>query len=124
MAAEGEVQVHMALVRMEEMHEECVKRLKGVEERLVEAYGSCVGGVVGEEVDEEVVGVLRRAEREEVESVDLSGRQLRILPEAFGKIRGLVKLDLSNNQLEVYIHDCMVCFIFVCMRVLMLKAKV
>ncbi|MED6156841.1 hypothetical protein PIB30_018211 [Stylosanthes scabra] len=93
-----DAQVHMALVRVEEMHEECAKRLKGVEERLVEAYGSCVGEV--SDVDEEVVDVLRKAENEDVESVDLSGRQLRILPDAFGKIRSLVKLDLSSNQLE------------------------
>ncbi|KAL8139757.1 hypothetical protein V2J09_005778 [Rumex salicifolius] len=30
------------------------------------------------------------------------GRRLRFLPEAFGKIRGLVVLNLSNNQLQVH----------------------
>ncbi|XP_061372738.1 plant intracellular Ras-group-related LRR protein 3 [Gastrolobium bilobum] len=102
--AENEVQVYQALVRMEEMHEECVKQLRAAEERLVEVYGSCVAQLVegvDEMVDEQVVAILRKAHSEEVERVDLSGRQLRILPEAFGKIRGLLVLNLSRNQLEV-----------------------
>lgn len=99
------VQVYQALLRVEEMHVECAKQLKAAEERVVEAYESCVAqSVKGDEeegVNERVVGILRKAEVEQVEKVDLSGLQLRILPDAFGKIHGLVVLNLSSNQLEV-----------------------
>ncbi|KAL9328623.1 hypothetical protein ACSQ67_003626 [Phaseolus vulgaris] len=98
-APNDEAQVFHALVRVDDMHEECVKQLRAAEEMLVEAYAQSVKEV-GEEVNEGVVGILRKAESEEVEKVDLSGSQLRILPEAFGKIRGLVVLNLSQNQLE------------------------
>ncbi|KHN14531.1 Protein lap1 [Glycine soja] len=77
-----------------------LRTLRASEKKLLEAYAESVKGVV-EEVSEGVVGVLKKAESEEVERVDLSGSHLRILPEAFGKIRGLVVLNLSQNQLEV-----------------------
>jgi len=101
------------------MHEECVKQLRAAEEMLVEAYAQSVKEV-GEEVNEGVVGILRKAESEEVEKVDLSGSQLRILPEAFGKIRGLVVLNLSQNQLEVCTVFCLdLCvFCFHCRKTL------
>lgn len=91
-----------------------MKQLKVSEERLVEAYEERVaeavkGGV--EEVNEGVVKILKKAESEDVEKVDLSGSQLRILPEAFGRIRGLVVLNLSSNQLEVCTVLCL-CFVF------------
>ncbi|KAK4402732.1 Plant intracellular Ras-group-related LRR protein 9 [Sesamum angolense] len=56
-----------------------------------------------DDVDKEVVRILRDALDKDkvVERVDLSGRQLRFLPEPFGKIHGLVVLNLSHNQLEV-----------------------
>jgi len=96
-----------------------VKQLRAAEEVLVEAYAQSVKGV-GEEVDEGVVGILRKAESEEVEKVDLSGSQLRILPEAFGKILGLVVLNLSQNQLEVCTVFCLdLCvFYFHCSKTL------
>ncbi|KAL0336090.1 UNVERIFIED_CONTAM: Plant intracellular Ras-group-related LRR protein 1 [Sesamum radiatum] len=55
-----------------------------------------------DDVDKEVVRILRDALDKDkvVERVDLSGRQLRFLPEPFGKIHGLVVLNLSHNQLE------------------------
>jgi hypothetical protein len=53
-------------------------------------------------VQEEVVAVLKQAEEgKPVESVRLVDRQLRQLPEAFGRILGLRVLDVSRNQLEV-----------------------
>jgi hypothetical protein len=36
-----------------------------------------------------------------VERVDLADRQLRLLPEPVGRIRGLLALDVSRNQLKV-----------------------
>jgi len=59
------------------------------------------GDVVGEEVNEEVVGILQEAYGKGMERVNLSGRQLKLLPEAFGRIPGLLLLDLSANQLSV-----------------------
>jgi uncharacterized membrane protein len=66
---------------------------------------SCTAaGAVGGDaaVQEEVVAVLKQAEEgKPVESVRLVDRQLRQLPEAFGRIQGLRVLDVSRNQLEV-----------------------
>lgn len=57
-----------------------------------------------ESVNERVVVILRKNEEGEVvEKVDLSGIMLRILPEAFGKIKGLIVLNLSHNHLQVSI---------------------
>lgn len=88
-----------------------MKQLRASEKKLLEAYAESVKGVV-EEVSEGVVRVLKKAESEEVERVDLSGSHLRILPEAFGKIRGLVVLNLSQNQLEVYTVFCLSLCVF------------
>ncbi|RDY06810.1 Plant intracellular Ras-group-related LRR protein 3, partial [Mucuna pruriens] len=99
-AREDDAQVYHALLRVEEMHDECVKQLRASEESLVEAYAQSVKGL-HEDLNEGVVGILRKAETEEVERVDLSGSHLRILPEAFGKIRSLLLLNLSQNHLEV-----------------------
>ena len=55
----------------------------------------------GEEVNEEVVGILQEAYGKGMERIDLSGRQLKLLPEAFGSISGLLVFDLSTNQLSV-----------------------
>lgn len=59
------------------------------------------GDVVGDEVNEEVVGILQEAYGKGMERVNLSGRQLKLLPEAFGRIPGLLVFDLSANQLSV-----------------------
>ncbi|KAL4638936.1 hypothetical protein ACB092_03G181800 [Castanea dentata] len=93
-------------VRLEEMHEEYEKQLREAEDRLVEVYGSVVSelekGFKEEEVCDEVVGILKEAEGGVVvERVELCGRQLRFLPEAFGMLHGLLVLNLSHNQLEV-----------------------
>ena len=61
-------------------------------------------------MQEEVVAVLKQAEEgKPVESVRLVDRQLRQLPEAFGRILGLRVLDVSRNQLEVtnWASSCM-----------------
>ncbi|XP_048318840.1 plant intracellular Ras-group-related LRR protein 3-like isoform X2 [Ziziphus jujuba] len=99
-AAEKELQIYEAVVRLEDMHEACGKHLKDVEEKLVEAYGSVIMEVFDDGVNEEVIGILKEAETRLVERIELSDRQLRFLPEAFGKLHGLVSLNLSHNQLE------------------------
>ncbi|KAL6318508.1 hypothetical protein AAG906_000586 [Vitis piasezkii] len=106
-AAEKEKQIYKAVVQLDEMHEAYEKLLKEAEERLVKLYESASAFAddvehlpVKEETNEEVVGVLQEASGKGLERVDLSGRRLRFLPEAFGKIRSLVALNLSCNQLE------------------------
>lgn len=97
-----EVEIYKAVVRMDEMHEEYVRQLREVEDRLVGIYRNAVGGFENDEVNEEVVAILKAAESGGVvERVDLSGRQLRLFPEAFGRLHGLLLLNLSHNQLEV-----------------------
>lgn len=97
-----EVEIYKAVVRMEEMHEEYERQLKEAEERLVGVYKEAVGESEDNEVNEEVVSILKEAESGGVvERVDLSGRQLRFFPEAFGRLNGLLMLNLSHNQLEV-----------------------
>ncbi|XP_028769416.1 plant intracellular Ras-group-related LRR protein 3 [Neltuma alba] len=104
-AAEKEMQIYEAMVRLEDMHEEYAKHLRGAEERLIGVYESVVAEESekeDEEVSEEVVEILMKAEtEEEMERLDLSRRQLRLIPEAFGKIRGLVVLNLSSNQFKM-----------------------
>lgn len=112
--AEEERQLYKSIVVLDEMHAAYEKLLKESEEKLVKIYDAHSSGEGGEEgegveemVSEEVVGILQEAAGKELERVDLSGKQLRVLPEAFGKIRGLVVLNLSNNQLQVnLLHFC------------------
>ncbi|CAB4264291.1 unnamed protein product [Prunus armeniaca] len=106
-AAEKELEIYKAVVRLEEIHETYEEQLRDVEVRLAEAYGSVVVDLEKEEggevikLDEEVVRILKEAESGvAVERVELCGRHLRFLPEAFGKLHGLVSLNLSNNQLQ------------------------
>ncbi|KAF5450232.1 hypothetical protein F2P56_030599, partial [Juglans regia] len=100
--AEADMQIHKAAMRLEDMHEEYERQLRGVEDRLVKVYGSVVAELEEQEViSEEVIGILKEADSGVVERVDLCGRQLRFLPEAFGKLHGLIVLNLSHNQLEV-----------------------
>lgn len=101
--AETEMQIYKAVVRLEEMHEVYEKRLREAEDKLVEVYGSIVAEVEQEQqgTNEEVVGILKDAGNGIVERIEFSGRQLRFLPEAFGKLQWLVVLNLSHNQLEV-----------------------
>ncbi|OWM89688.1 hypothetical protein CDL15_Pgr024436 [Punica granatum] len=102
----AEAGIYAAVVRLDEMHAEYEKQLRDAELRLVEAYRSAVEKELGgaSVVDEEVVRILREAEGEaaaQMERVELSGRQLRFVPEAFGKLSSLVVMNLSNNELEV-----------------------
>lgn len=109
-AAEREKSAHRAVISLDEMHEAYARMLREAEERLVKMYeSSVVAGEndeecdlnVGEEMNEEVVGILQEGTGNGgLDRVDLSGRRLRILPEAFGQILGLLVLNLSNNQLE------------------------
>lgn len=115
-AAEKEKQVYKDLIQLEEMHDAYERLLKEAEERLVKIYrqaeesaaaeesdaNAAEDGVVDEEEpNEDVIGLLHEASGKGVERVNLSGRRLRFLPEAFGRIRSLVVLDVSSNQLEV-----------------------
>ncbi|KAK1258574.1 hypothetical protein QJS04_geneDACA014848 [Acorus gramineus] len=100
--AERERGLYRAVVQLEGMHAEYEELLRQAEKRLVKIYGSAEGAEETVEVDEEVVEILREGSVTDcLERVELSGRQLRFLPEAFGRLRGLVVMNLSNNQLTV-----------------------
>uniref|UniRef100_A0A0D9VHR7 Disease resistance R13L4/SHOC-2-like LRR domain-containing protein n=1 Tax=Leersia perrieri TaxID=77586 RepID=A0A0D9VHR7_9ORYZ len=98
------------VVRLDEAHESYGGLLREAEERLERVYRLAMKGRdeeredaagAGAVVDEEVVRVLREAEEgKAVERVLLADRQLRHLPEPFGRIRGLLVLDVSRNQLK------------------------
>lgn len=105
-----------AVIGLDEMHGAYEKMLEEAEKRLERFYDAAVSGdepaTVEEEVgepkammNEEVAGILKAAEagKKAIEVVDLSGRKLKILPEAFGKLKLLVVLNLSYNKLEVRI---------------------
>lgn len=103
--AEKEKSMYKSILQLDEMHEAYGKLVKQAEERLVKIYEKA-GEVADdsepvEETNPEVVGILEEAQGKGLERVDLCGRKLRYLPEAFGKIRGLLSLNLSGNQLEV-----------------------
>lgn len=105
-----EVEIYMAVVKLEEMHEDCERKFKEAEEMLDRVYGSTSSELV--DVNEDVVKILKEAESGGVvERVELSDRQLKLLPEAFGRLHGLVSLNLSRNQLEVNI-TLLICFWF------------
>lgn len=98
---EKETEIYNVVVRLEELHEEYEKQLRDVEERLALVYGSVVKEIDESEVNEEVVRILKEAESGVVERVALSGRQLKFLPEDFGKLHGLTSLDFSHNELKI-----------------------
>lgn len=121
---EGDVEACRAVVRLEQTHDAYEALLREAESRLERVYRSAMEGTDlddeaaeggkddapaagvaeggDEAVQEEVVAVLKQAEEgKPVESVRLVDRQLRQLPEAFGRIQGLRVLDVSRNQLEV-----------------------
>ncbi|KAG2294932.1 hypothetical protein Bca52824_041601 [Brassica carinata] len=98
-----------SILKLDEVHGSYEKLLSEAEERLVRIYEFAEkkakveegeGSVEEVEVNEEVVGILQEALANPVERVDLSGRKLSLLPEAFGRIQGLLVLNLSNNQLQ------------------------
>ncbi|XP_058073395.1 plant intracellular Ras-group-related LRR protein 9-like [Magnolia sinica] len=110
--AEKEKYLYKAVVQLDDMHEAYEKLLRDAEERLLKIYDSAAKAAdrkeedsenvaEKEETNEEVVGILQEAMGRGLERVELAGRQLRFLPEAFGRLRGLLVLNLSNNQLEV-----------------------
>lgn len=105
---EREKMMYKAVIQLDEMHDAYEKLLRNAEEKLMKVYDNAVkakneGGddeveEEEEEVNEDVVAVLKD---ESVEKVDLSGRKLKILPDAIGKLRRLIVLNLSSNQLQV-----------------------
>ncbi|WCJ38541.1 plant intracellular ras group-related LRR 3 [Euphorbia peplus] len=101
--SDKEMEVCKAVVRMEELHEEYEGKLRVMEEMVIRVYRDSVVGFEDDGgVNDEVVGVLKEVENGGVvQSLDLSDRQLKLLPEAFGRIHGLVLLNLARNQLEV-----------------------
>ncbi|KAL6899649.1 hypothetical protein ACP4OV_006307 [Aristida adscensionis] len=115
---EEKLEASLKVVRLEEEHEAYGTMLREAEEKLERVYRTAMHGrdileAVGGEgkreeqgsagaVDEEVVRVLREAEEgRPVERVDLADRQLHLLPEPLGQIRGLLALDVYRNQLQV-----------------------
>ncbi|GMI75039.1 plant intracellular ras group-related LRR 3 [Hibiscus trionum] len=97
-----EAELYKSVIRLEALHEDYERELTELEENLGRLYRSAVEPMRGDdEVNEEVVRILKEAETGVVERVELSGRRLRLLPEAFGKLHGLVHLNLSSNQIEV-----------------------
>ena len=117
--AEADLEACRMVVKLEETHDSYEALLQEAEGRLEKVYRSAMEGrdleeaegkdesaagaeVADAAVQEEVVAVLKQAqEGKTVESVRLVDRQLRHLPEAFGRIHGLRVLDVSRNQLEV-----------------------
>lgn len=110
-AADLEKQPCNVVVQLEEMHDAYEKLLKDAEGRLAKIYDSATEfagsgeeaaefAPLKEEVNEEVVGILHEASGKGIERVDLSCRLLRVLPEAFGRLRSLVALNVSSNQLQ------------------------
>ncbi|KAI5677111.1 hypothetical protein M9H77_08061 [Catharanthus roseus] len=110
---EREKKMYKAVISLDEMHETYENMLRQAEDRLQKIYEVAVVGSdivemeeekveVIEEVNEEVVAILKEAEANHgIQRVDLSERRLSLLPEAFGNIKSLLVLDLSNNQLKV-----------------------
>ncbi|KAI4342528.1 hypothetical protein MLD38_027148 [Melastoma candidum] len=104
-AAEREKRQWKATIDLDELHRVYEGMVKEAEEKLVKLYEGRGGEEDGNETDDEVVevsedviGVLQKGA---MERVQLNGRSLRVLPDAFGSIKGLLYLDVSNNQLAV-----------------------
>lgn len=68
-----------------------------------------------EKIDDNVIVILQEASRNVVDKVELSRLQLKFLPEAFWKLHHLVRLNLSQNQLEVALIQSQFCF-YICYR--------
>ncbi|EOA40343.1 hypothetical protein CARUB_v10009069mg [Capsella rubella] len=100
--AAKEEQFYAAVVKLEEVHEGYERQLRDLEEELSRVYASAVESLDGgDEVNVEVLSVIKEAEDGGVvERIDLSDRGLKLLPDALGKIVGLVSLDLSRNDLK------------------------
>ncbi|MED6195359.1 Plant intracellular Ras-group- LRR protein 1 [Stylosanthes scabra] len=110
--AEKERRIVKSVIQLDEMHDAYERLLADAEKRLVRIYdgagdsaaddagGSAAAAGGSDEMNEEVAEILQEAYGKGMERVDLSGRRLRLLPEAFGRISGLVVLDASSNQLS------------------------
>ncbi|KAK4427088.1 Plant intracellular Ras-group-related LRR protein 1 [Sesamum alatum] len=110
----AEYKNYKAVIALDEMHEAYERMVSAAEKRLERFYEAALAGVDlaeaekevnsvkdPEEVNEEVVGILKAAELGQgIPRVDLSGRRLRILPEQFGRMKSLIVLNLAHNQLE------------------------
>ncbi|KAL0924483.1 hypothetical protein M5K25_005315 [Dendrobium thyrsiflorum] len=100
---------YIAVLKLDEMHGAYEKLLKEAEERLEKIYVSSSDSSVPvrqedekaeEQLNENVIAILQEASVKCMDRVELSGQRLRFLPEAFGRMHGLVFLNVSNNQLE------------------------
>ncbi|KAK1683757.1 hypothetical protein QYE76_044605 [Lolium multiflorum] len=114
---EADLDACRAVAKLDETHDAYEALLHEAEARLEKVYRTAMEGRDLEEaegkddtapaagdaaVQEEVVAVLKQAqEGKPVDSVRLVDRNLRFLPEAFGRIQGLRVLDVSHNQLQV-----------------------
>ncbi|KAM0837977.1 hypothetical protein ACQ4PT_061290 [Festuca glaucescens] len=118
---EADLEACRTVVKLEETHDAYEALLHEAEARLEKVYRTAMEGRDLEEAEgkdesaaatgaeagdaatqEEVLAVLKQAEEgKPVESVRLVDRNLRYLPEAFGRIQGLRVLDVSHNQLQV-----------------------
>ncbi|CAN8272612.1 unnamed protein product [Cochlearia groenlandica] len=102
--AAKEAEIYAGVVRLEEVHDSYEKRLGDLEEELSRIYTKEADESLlrkGQEVNEEVLAVLKEAERgKNVEIINFSGQEIKFLPEAFWRIVGLVSLNLSSNELK------------------------
>lgn len=103
-AAEREIFPFKAVILLDEKHDEYENLLKDAEQKLADIYESSGSYSevlpVNDEVNEEVLRVLQEASQRNFEKLELKGRMLRFIPEAFGNLVTITLLDLSNNQLE------------------------
>lgn len=114
--AKREKQMYRALISLDEMHETYSNLLIVAERRLQKLYDTAKAAgklnaldkkisnmlpTIAEEVKEEMADILQDALVNGVERIDLSHRRLPFIPEAFGKLRTLVSLNLSSNKLMV-----------------------
>eukprot|EP00252_Welwitschia_mirabilis_P007898 TRINITY_DN195_c0_g1_i2.p1 TRINITY_DN195_c0_g1~~TRINITY_DN195_c0_g1_i2.p1 ORF type:complete len:265 (-),score=58.32 TRINITY_DN195_c0_g1_i2:518-1312(-) len=94
-----------AVIQLYDMFEEYETLLRDAEQRLAKLTETTDDNfeqsTTKEEVDEEVVRILHESVHKSFDSVDLKGRMLRNIPEAFCKLTTLKMLDLSSNQLEM-----------------------
>jgi hypothetical protein len=106
--AAKESEIYAGVVRLDEVHDSYEKKLKDTEEELSRVYSTEVESMLrsGEEVNEKVLAVLKEAESGgTVERIDLSSQELKLIPEAFWKVVGLVYLNLSGNDLTVILRS-------------------
>lgn len=102
-----DLQVYKAVIRLDEMHEEYDKKLQSREKKLSEMYLTMAdelgGGDGGDQaVHQEVVEILEKIARgEKLERIEIIGKHLKTLPWVFGRVHGLLVLDLSKNILQV-----------------------